>query len=55
MKVKRYTSFYLKEELCKDLICEGAQIFLKEGIDDDFEAHPEYLKTLFLMKRLIIN
>jgi len=42
---KRYTSFYLKEQLCKDLICEGAQIFLKEGIDDDFEAHPEYLKN----------
>ena len=42
---KRYTSFYLKKELCKDLICEGAQIFLKEGIDDDFKAHPEYLKN----------
>jgi len=41
---KRYTSFYLKEELCRDLICEGARIFLKDGIDDDFEAHPEYLK-----------
>ena len=30
--------------MCKDLICENEQIFLKEGIDDDFEAHPEYLK-----------
>ncbi|WP_434037535.1 FGGY family carbohydrate kinase [Formosa sp. 4Alg 33] len=35
----------LNTRLCKELIEQNARVFLSEGIDTDFEAHPEYLQN----------
>tara|TARA_R110001592_G_scaffold218081_3_gene472007 strand:+ start:2125 stop:3435 length:1311 start_codon:yes stop_codon:yes gene_type:complete len=40
---KKHLTLDLNKKLCKDLIWENSRVFLAEGIDKDFEAHPHLL------------
>jgi len=45
--VNMHMDLVLNTTLCQALIAEDARIFLAEGIDSDFEAHPELLTHFF--------
>ena len=39
----KHLQLELNKKLCKELIDENSRVFLSEGIDEDFEAHPNLL------------
>ncbi|WP_158850788.1 FGGY family carbohydrate kinase [Algibacter sp. L1A34] len=45
--INTHMDLVLNTTLCKELMDQDARIFLAEGIDTDFEAHPELLKNFF--------
>lgn len=40
----KHLQLEFNEKLCKELIFENSRVFLSEGIDSDFDAHPELLE-----------
>ena len=42
--IDTHLNLILNPSLCIELMDQNAQIFLVEGIDTDFDAHPDYLK-----------
>ncbi|WP_299780671.1 FGGY family carbohydrate kinase [uncultured Formosa sp.] len=42
--INTHIDLILNETLCETLIHQDTRVFLSEGIDNDFEAHPELLK-----------
>ncbi|MBF8148710.1 carbohydrate kinase [Winogradskyella sp. F6397] len=42
--VNTHLDLVLNTTLCKELIDQDTRVFLSEGIDTDFEAHPEFLQ-----------
>ena len=42
--INTHIDLVLNTTLCKTLIDQDARVFLSEGIDTDFEAHPELLQ-----------
>ncbi|MDW5288262.1 FGGY family carbohydrate kinase [Formosa sp. PL04] len=42
--INTHIDLVLNETLCNTLIDQDARVFLSEGIDSDFEAHPELLQ-----------
>lgn len=42
--VDKHLHLPLNKKLCQELIHENSRVFLSEGIDEDFEAHPNLLK-----------
>ncbi|MEO9571189.1 MAG: FGGY family carbohydrate kinase [Polaribacter sp.] len=42
--IDKHLHLQLNKKLCQELIHENSRVFLSEGIDEDFEAHPNLLK-----------
>ena len=45
VNIDTHLDLVLNTTLCEELVQKNARIFLSEGIDTDFDAHPEYLKN----------
>ncbi len=45
VSIDTHLDLVLNTTLCEELVQKNARVFLSEGIDTDFEAHPEYLKN----------
>lgn len=45
VSIDTHIDLVLNSTLCEALVHKNAQTYLSEGIDNDFEAHPEYLKN----------
>ena len=45
VSINTHIDLSLNTSLCDELMLKNEQLFLAEGIDTDFEAHPEYLKN----------
>ena len=41
--INKHLHLQLNKQLCKELLHENSRVFLSEGIDEDFEAHPDLL------------
>lgn len=41
--VNKHLHLHLNKKLCQELIYENSRVFLSEGIDEDFNAHPNLL------------
>jgi sugar (pentulose or hexulose) kinase len=64
--VDKHLQLQVNQKLCKELIHENSRVFLSEGIDDDFEAHPNllayyanyetaYYQLVFEISKKVIN
>ncbi len=64
--VNKHLHLHLNEKLCQELIYENSRVFLSEGIDEDFEAHPSllanyanyetaYYQLIFEISKKVIN
>ena len=41
--IDKHLQLEVNNKLCKELMHENSRVFLSEGIDEDFEAHPDLL------------
>tara|TARA_R110002051_G_scaffold95649_8_gene165639 strand:- start:1870 stop:3180 length:1311 start_codon:yes stop_codon:yes gene_type:complete len=64
--IKKHLNLKVNQKLCQELIYENSRVFLSEGIDDDFEAHPNllayyanyetaYYQLIFEISKKVIN
>jgi sugar (pentulose or hexulose) kinase len=64
--VNKHLQLLVNKKLCQELIHENSRVFLSEGIDDDFEAHPNllsyyanyetaYYQLVFEISKKVIN
>ena len=64
--INKHLNLKVDQKLCQELIYENSRVFLSEGIDDDFEAHPNllayyanyetaYYQLVFEISKKVIN
>ncbi|MGY8910446.1 MAG: FGGY family carbohydrate kinase [Flavobacteriales bacterium] len=64
--INKHLNLKVNQKLCQELIYENSRVFLSEGIDDDFEAHPNllayyanyetaYYQLVFEISKKVIN